>query len=156
MKQFLNSSSLNTSTRMQTGHRLIFRKLFIALFPHPFTHCNPPCTDSKFKGVSCPATETEYIQAPAPFAGVWVTHWLESFNRLGVRRVSQRLREHLWSLWSWLLIELLPVFTFLHLQGCPVLQALLAWVLPAHSLWLITEQHIYNMLSCAKAAVVTT
>lgn len=34
---------------MDSGHKLLFRKLFIALFPAPFAHRNTLCTDSKFK-----------------------------------------------------------------------------------------------------------
>jgi len=35
---------------MDSGHRLIFRKLFIALFPEPFAHRNPVCIDKKLRG----------------------------------------------------------------------------------------------------------
>lgn len=89
----------------------------------------------------------------------WSLSFLISLNRrqdvLGVTRVSKRVRGYFSSLWSWLLLKQLPVFTFLCLQSCLALQALPVWVVQANSLWLFTEGHIYDSLSFAKATAVT-
>lgn len=90
---------------------------------------------------------------------VRVTHWLQSFVpsffRLPARMFWVSRGWDSTPLWSRLLIELLPVFTFLYLQGCLVLQAFPVWVVWPNSLWLITEDCIHDLLSWANATVVT-
>lgn len=60
---------------MDSGHRLIFRKLFIALLPESFAHRNSPCTDSKLRGCAAQQQKKkENTQALATFAGLFISH----------------------------------------------------------------------------------
>lgn len=60
---------------MDSGHRLIFRKLFIALFTESFAYRNPPCTDSKLTGYAAQQqNQKENTQAPAPFSELFISH----------------------------------------------------------------------------------